>query len=67
MGWATGSELADDIWMLVHKYIPINEKKKIARKFINIFETFDCDTMSECEQLFKDAEFDPNTYGEYYE
>jgi hypothetical protein len=55
MGWASGSILAEDIWSLVSKYIPKKDKKKIARKFIDLFEDQDCDTMDEAESLVKDA------------
>lgn len=56
MGWASGSEIADDIWLLVRKYIPKKDRKKVAKKVIDIFESKDCDTMEECEILCKDAD-----------
>jgi hypothetical protein len=56
MGWASGSELAEDIWTLVRKYIPKRVRKRVARKLIDLFENRDCDTIDECEQLCQDAE-----------
>lgn len=56
MGWSGGSELAYDVWKLVR---PLTyegkDRKKIAKKIIALFESQDCDTMYECEQLCKDA------------
>lgn len=56
MSWKRGSELADELWYLVRKYIPQKDKKAIARRFITIFENEDCDTLYECEELMKDAD-----------
>ena len=55
MGWASGSELAEDVWTLVRKYIPKNALKQVASKLIDLFENRDCDTIEECEQLCQDA------------
>ena len=55
MGWASGSEMADDLWNALRKHIDPKQLKKCARKVIDIFEQQDCDTMSECGALIKDA------------
>ncbi len=55
MGWAGGSELADEIWGMFRKHVPANQRKRLAKKLVDIFEGQDCDTMDECEQLMKDA------------
>jgi hypothetical protein len=56
MGWAGGSIIAERIWDMVRPHIPEKERETIARKFIDIFEQEDCDSMDECEQLYyKDA------------
>lgn len=60
MGWASGSEIAEDIWKLVRVHIPRKERKDIANQIIEIFEDKDCDTMEEAELLSKDA---CRTYG----
>lgn len=48
--------MAYDVWKLVR---PLTyegkDRKKIAKKIIALFESQDCDTMYECEQLCKDA------------
>lgn len=56
MGWASGSELADNLWFMLRKYVPADKRKDVARKFIAHFEDYDCDTMHECEWLMKDAD-----------
>lgn len=58
MGWASGSELAEEIWDIVRPYIPNGDqgRKLIARDIIEAFENHDCDTMDECEQLQEDAQ-----------
>lgn len=55
MGWAGGSGIASDVWDLVRKYVPDNQRKTVALKLIDVFEDNDCDTMNECERLMKDA------------
>jgi hypothetical protein len=55
MGWASGSYLAEDIWNLVRKYIPDKDRVQVARKFVDLFKSFDCDTLQECDQLMKDV------------
>ena len=55
MGWASGSRLAEDIWSTVRGAIPANKRKRIAKKVVALFESEDCDTMDEAEQLMKDA------------
>jgi hypothetical protein len=55
MGWAYGSQLAEDIWSLVRNYIPVEDRVIVARKFKSLFESFDCDTMYECRQLEADT------------
>lgn len=56
MGWASGSQLAEETWDLVRNYIPAKNLKSIANQFIDKFEDMDCDTMDECEQLMIDAD-----------
>lgn len=55
MGWVSGSSLAEDIWKEFRKLIPEALKKRAARRLIQLFENYDCDTLDECEQLMKDA------------
>jgi 16S rRNA C1402 N4-methylase RsmH len=43
MGWCTGSYMANDIWAIVKKYIPEKDKKKIAKKIVDIFRNEDAD------------------------
>lgn len=56
MGWASGSQLANEIWRAVRKYIPVSNRRKVATELVNAFENEDCDTLdAECPQLMKDA------------
>lgn len=60
MGWASGSEVAEDIWGLVRPLTTKENRKYVAKKMIGIFENHDCDTIYECEQLYKDAGRNPD-------
>lgn len=55
MGWAGGSGIAANVWSSVEKYIPANQKKRVAKRIIDIFENEDCDTIDEAEELCKAA------------
>lgn len=55
MGWASGSELAEDLWNTIERYIPTQQKKRVATKIIDLFEMQDCDTIDEAEKLCKAA------------
>lgn len=56
MGWASGLELAEQVWDTVREYIPEGDRKVVANKLIGHFEDMDCDTIDEAEQLCKDAD-----------
>lgn len=57
MRWASGYELAEDIWDYFRKYVPKKDKKKAANKLLELFENYDCATLQKCSQLYyKDAE-----------
>ena len=47
MGWASGSELAENLWEDIKEFIPKKQHKKVAKIFIKHFENMDCDTMYE--------------------
>lgn len=55
MGWAEGSELAQEIWNFIRKDINPDRKKKFAIKLIDMMEDRDCDTMYECDEIQKAA------------
>jgi len=56
MGWASGSELAEQVWDAVRGFIPKGEPRvQAARDIIDLFEAQDCDTIDEAEQLCQDA------------
>ena len=47
MGWASGSCVAEEVWEVIKKYIPKSKQKAVAANLIEVFESHDCDTMSE--------------------
>lgn len=56
MGWASGSELLSSVVMSTQKIVPTKYRKELYKLYINHFESFDCDTICECEGI--DPEFD---------
>jgi len=56
MGWASGSELAEDVWAAVRNLIPGGSTRvHAAHKIIELFEDYNCDTIDEAEKLCADA------------
>lgn len=62
MGWATGSELANDTYKVVRRYIPEKARKRIARKIIDLFQNHDADDWQEYDLIVKDAELEKEEY-----
>lgn len=56
MGWASGSELAEEVWEAARPHISKKNRQKVANAIIDAFEDRDCDTMDEAEQLMIDAD-----------
>ena len=57
MGWASGSEIAAQVWDNVREFIPVAKRKDVARRVVKTFEAYDCDTMDEAEQLIEDCAY----------
>ncbi len=55
MGWASGSELAEDVWTAVRKHVPEDKRKSLATRIVRLFEGHDCDTLNEVQTLMEDA------------
>ena len=55
MGWASGSELAEQVWLQVRQYVPTKDRHVVARSIIAKFEDNDADTMEEAETLWNDS------------
>lgn len=47
MGWNSGSGIAESVWNVIKTHIPKPDHREVAEELINIFESEDCDTMSE--------------------
>ena len=56
MGWASGSQLAEDVWDVVRPAIPQRNRRELAVKIIRLFEDHDCDTLDEAQSLVEDAD-----------
>lgn len=56
MGWASGSQLAEDVWDVVRPAIPQRNRRELAVKIIRLFEDHDCDTLDEAKSLVEDAD-----------
>ena len=74
MGWTSGSSIMSEIIETVENLVPnFNTRKEMYKRFIEIFENEDCDTLEEClddSLAYKEAfqEVHP-TYGDddFYE
>lgn len=63
MGWASGSELAENVWLLVREYVPEGKRPRVAKQLIEAFRDHDWDTVDEAETLAADAWwFDEEAY-----
>lgn len=49
MGWASGADIADNVWDIIKSYIPEHKKVDVASDLIDEFESRDCDTMQETQ------------------
>jgi hypothetical protein len=47
MGWCSGGELADQLWITVRNKLKPTDRVLIARAWVDIFESEDCDVMLE--------------------
>ena len=47
MGWASGVELAENVWSAIERYLPEEAKGQVALELVKIFESCDCDIMEE--------------------
>ena len=43
MGWNGGSDLCNDIWLIVRDYIDLYEQKEVANKLFELFKEHDTD------------------------
>ena len=56
MGWASGSQLAEDVWDIVRPVVPQKNRKELAIEIVRLFEDHDCDTLDEARTLMEDAD-----------
>ena len=49
MGWASGGQLFEDVWITVRNRIPKEQRVEIARELIQLFEGRDCDVLGDYE------------------
>jgi hypothetical protein len=55
MGWASGSQLAEELYDDIRRVIPKDKRAKVAEKIIDAFENHDADDWSEDSLLWKDS------------
>ena len=64
MGWSRGSQLLEEIIVVLAEAIPDPEvKESVYNELIDMFEDFDCDTINEC--VGEDPIFDKVYYEKY--
>lgn len=56
MGWAAGSEIAEEVWGIVREYIPAHKRRIIAKDIIEIFEDEDADAWDGTSLIEEDAD-----------
>ena len=56
MGWASGSQLAEDVWDTIRPVIPPTNRKELAIAVVRLFADHDCDTLDEARILMEDAD-----------
>lgn len=66
MGWSSGSDIAEDIWRQVRKYVPDNKQKALARRIIKVFESHDADSFEADMDICKVADLYQNDEGGHY-
>jgi hypothetical protein len=49
MGWASGADLAEEVWKAVEGHIPPEKVREVAEKIAAVFRKRDCDTLQEIE------------------
>lgn len=64
MGWASGSEIGNEIWNPIRNFIAEGNRAEAAKIVIDALESRDCDTIHECEQLVKDAGLEAEYWSE---
>jgi len=55
MGWSSGTQLADTVWGIVKKHIPMSQRWSVASKLVNAFEDYDADDWDCNGDLYKTA------------
>lgn len=55
MGWASGTELAIEVWAAVKKHLPPEAKERVAQDIIIAFAGHDWDCINEAEDLCEAA------------
>jgi hypothetical protein len=55
MGWASGSELAEELWSKIKNDIPKNNHKKVAKIIYDKFCEHDADAWEYDSKLLEDA------------
>lgn len=55
MGWASGGDLAEEVWRVVAPHLPESRVLDVAEGLVRAFEDHDCDVLSEVAGPIGDA------------
>jgi hypothetical protein len=55
MGWASGSEIAEEVWGIVRAFVPVRKRKEVAQEIIEVFENEDADAFEDEMLICQDA------------
>ncbi len=58
MGFASGSEYAQETWDIVREFIPEKQRPEVARKFYEYWQNLDADSWNPYSNLLQDTELD---------
>jgi len=62
MGWASGVEIAENVWSAVEGFLEDEEARgQVALELVGIFESYDCDCMEEVAFVHEYLEWDEDT------
>lgn len=56
MGWASGSQLAEELYEDIRRDIPAKKRRRVARMIVEAFENHDADDWDLGGQLHRDAD-----------
>lgn len=62
MGWASATDIVDNVWNIVKEHIPEDQKVKVGLKIVSAFEAEDWDTQDESALVQELLDLDDNYF-----